>query len=200
VADTYDQGRSSQVGAATTRELKSDVQEVKDTAVRQGEAKAEQMKEGVGRTATSAASAIDKAAAELRDDKDAPDWLASGFSSVAKQIEDLAGRLQNKSPRELAGETRRFARNNPTSFLAASAAAGFLAARFLRAGAEYDDDYDVGTSGSSDRSSSGSYSDAGTAQAQTSYPASTASTGAMRQDETVAQRNLRTATTTGESG
>ena len=125
-------------------ELKQDVHDLKQTAARQGEAKAEQEKQRVGRAATSASSAMQTAADELRDDSDAPDWLASAFSSVAREVEGLAHRLQDKSPRELAGETRRFARDNPSAFLAASAAAGFAAARFLRAGAEYDDDYDVG--------------------------------------------------------
>ncbi|WP_050784747.1 hypothetical protein [Erythrobacter sp. SD-21] len=135
---------SGQNRSAAADELKHDAEDLKETARRQGEAKADQEKQRVGRAATSASSAMQTAADELREDSDAPDWLASGFSGVAREVDSLAHRLQNKSPRELAGETRRFARENPTAFLAASAAAGFAAARFFRAGAEYDDDYDVG--------------------------------------------------------
>ena len=130
---------------SATNELKHDAENLKETAARQGEAKADQEKERVGRAASSASAALRTAAGELRDDNDAPDWLASAFASVAREVEGVAGRLQNKSTREIASETRRFARDNPTAFLAASAAAGFAAARFLRAGSEYDDDYEVGS-------------------------------------------------------
>ena len=135
---------SGQNRPAAADELKHDAENLKETARRQGEARTEQEKQRVGRAATSASSAMQTAADELREDNDAPDWLASAFSSVAREVDSLAHHLQNKSPRELAGETRRFARENPTAFLAASAAAGFAAARFFRAGAEYDDDYKVG--------------------------------------------------------
>ncbi len=135
-------------GAEVRQELKGDAQKLKNTAEEQGEAKAREGKEQVAKTAHSASSAIDAAADKLRSDDDAPAWLASAFSSAAREIDDLASRLQDKSPRDIARETNRFGRENPTAFLAASAAIGFAAARFLRAGAEYHEGYDVGSSGS----------------------------------------------------
>ena len=71
----------------------------------------------------------------------------SAFSSAARKVDDLARRLQDKDVRELASETRGFARDNPTAFLAASAAVGFAAARFMRAGAEEHDDIPLGSHG-----------------------------------------------------
>lgn len=135
-------------GAEVRDELKGDAQKLKNTAQEQGEAKAREGKEQVAKTAHSASSAIDAAADKLRDDDDAPAWMASAFSSAARELDDLASRLQDKSPRDIARETNRFGRENPTAFLAASAAIGFAAARFLRAGAEYHEDYDVGSGGS----------------------------------------------------
>lgn len=183
--------------AATARELKSGARDVKDSVTRQGEAKAEQGKRMVAGTASSAASALGDAAAGLREDSDAPDWLASGFSKAAKQIEDFAGRLENKSLRELAQETRRFARDNPTSFLAASAAVGFAAARFLRAGVEYDDSDDLqnggfGGVGLSNRSAEASRSRPATVPPQTS------STGSVRDASPTVQSSLQASQTTGE--
>ena len=140
-------------GAEVRDELKGDAQKLKNTAQEQGEAKAREGKEQVARSAHSASSAIDAAADKLRDDNDAPAWMASAFSSAARQVDDLASRLQDKSPRDIARETNRFGRENPTAFLAASAALGFAAARFLRAGAEYHAEYDVGSSGSGSGSS-----------------------------------------------
>jgi hypothetical protein len=130
-------------------ELKGDANRLKDTAARQGEAKAAQGKEQAAGAADATSSAMDAAAKRLRDDDDAPAWLASAFSSAAQQAGELAEQLHDKSPRDIARETRRFARRNPAAFLAASAAAGFAAARFLRAGAEYHEDDDVDTGGSS---------------------------------------------------
>ena len=121
-------------------ELKGDAQRLKDTAQRQGEAQADRNKERVATTAKSASSAMSTAADELRNDENAPDWLASSVSSAARQVDELAGRLQDKSPRDIAHETSRFAREHPAAFLTASAAIGFAAARFLRAGSEYKDD------------------------------------------------------------
>ncbi len=144
MADPSKGPRGSSAASSATEELKHDAHDLKDTAAHQAEAKAKQGKARVSRTASSASSAMKTAADELRDDDDAPDWLASAFASVAREVEDLASHLKDRSPRELAGETRRFARDNPGAFLTASAAAGFAAARFLRAGAEYHDDYDVG--------------------------------------------------------
>jgi hypothetical protein len=133
-------------------ELKGDASRLKDAARTQVERKAEQQKEGAARTAHSASAAIDAAAQGLRQDADAPQWLASAFSGAARQIDELANRLQHSSPRDIVTEINRFARQRPMAFLTASAAVGFAAARLTRAGLDYqhegenDDDrpYDPG--------------------------------------------------------
>ena len=122
---------------AVRDELKSDVSRLKSTAEDQVGKVARAEKDQVVKSAKSASSAMDAAAEKLRDDNNAPAWMASAVSTAAQQVDDLAGRLQNKSPQDIARETSRFGRENPTAFLAASAAVGFAAARFLRAGAEY---------------------------------------------------------------
>src|SRR3546814_5090065 len=53
---------------------------------------------------------------------------------TAGTVQNLADKLDNKSAGELTEEIRRFGRQQPAMFLAASAAAGFAAARLLRAG------------------------------------------------------------------
>lgn len=148
MAETNPQSPASGQGQKVTEELKGDAKNLADTALKQGEAKAKDAKDHVGRTAHSVSSAMQTAADEMNKDDEAPDWLASAFANLAGEVDSLASRLKNKSPRELATETRRFARDNPTAFLAASAAAGFAAARFLRAGAEYHDE--PGSVGSDD--------------------------------------------------
>src|SRR3546814_18811215 len=59
------------------------------------------------------------------------DWSSDVCSS---DLQNLADKLDNKSAGELTEEIRRFGRQQPAMFLAASAAAGFAAARLLRAG------------------------------------------------------------------
>ncbi|NVD45387.1 hypothetical protein [Qipengyuania atrilutea] len=190
MAETSPNTTSTARSSDVAQDLKGDARELKDTAVKQGEAKAGKEKDRVGRMAHSASSAMQTAADELRNDDQSPDWLASAFSSIAREVDGLATRLQDKSPRELASETRRFARDNPSAFLGASAVAGFAAARFLRAGAEYHDDYDVGSDeqgqeyGSADRADrSGS---------PTSRPMST---GIGDRSQTVAQAQATAGTT-----
>ena len=209
MVDTPRNRTSSSQHGDVADDLKGDARDLKETATRQGEAKAAEEKDRVGRAAHSASSAMQTAADELQGDDRAPDWLASAFSSVAREVEGLASRLENKSPRELANETRRFARDNPSAFLAASAAAGFAAARFLRAGAEYHDDYDVGQN-DSDRGNAyhtrGTYG-ASTGMAETT-PATTAAsttptatTGLGDREKTVAQARTSVASSrsTGET-
>lgn len=140
-APPYD--RTNPEGAK--RDIERDAHDLKETAKEQAAGRARQEKDRIASGARSASSAIQTAADEMRNDGDTPDWLASAFSSAARQVDDVARRVQDKSPRELAGETRRFARDNPTAFLAASAAVGFAAARFLRAGAEEHEDIPVGS-------------------------------------------------------
>ncbi len=157
------------------RELGEDAERLKHKAAETAEQQAQQGKQQVKRTAEATSSAFQKAADELRQDDDAPDWLANAVSSAAKQVSSLADDLNDTSPREMMRATSRFARENPASFLTASAALGFAAARVFRAGYEYDNN---GAGGSSDRgtSSTGGYGSSTGYGSGTGY----ASTGASR--------------------
>lgn len=88
--------------------------------------------------ATSTASAIREAAGSLRQDEDAPEWLASALETTAGKISGFASTLEGASASEIRHGINDFAREHPATFLAASAAAGFAASRFLRAGAAYE--------------------------------------------------------------
>ena len=176
MADTSTTTAGAHSSGGLQNELKGDAQRLGDTARDQAESKASQGKEQVTSTAHSASSAMSKAAEELRQDDNAPEWLASAVSGAARQIDDLANRLQDKSPRDIANETRKFAQQSPTAFLSASAIAGFAVARFLRAGAEYQHDDHTGSSSSSGMST-GSSSTGGMGSSTSGMGSSTSGLG-----------------------
>ena len=131
-----DQGQSA--GSTSMRdELSSDASRLTQTATARAEQAADSGKQQATTTAHALSSAIDKAANALRDDDKAPDWLTSAVEKTAQQIEQLAKTVEGKDITELRRGITDFARQSPIAFLAASAAAGFVAARFLRAGSEY---------------------------------------------------------------
>ena len=123
---------SSSASHRMTDELASDANRLKHTAAERAKQEADVRKVDAARAAKSASSALDKADAELDRDANAPRWL-----TAAGSIERLASNVEGRSTDELGREVSRFARDHPGAFLAASAAAGFAAARFLRAGADY---------------------------------------------------------------
>jgi hypothetical protein len=82
--------------------------------------------------ARSVSSALDRAASELGDGQGAQ-WLKSAFEQGAQQIQRLADTVEQKDSRQLADAVRQFARDNPSTFLMACAAAGFAASRVFRA-------------------------------------------------------------------
>ncbi len=120
-------------------ELKDDGAKLADTAKQQATTIAQDNKGKATDTVKAAASAIDKAADDLQRNDDAPSWLSSAFKQAASSASDLASRVDDKEPRQIADEVSRFAKNSPTAFLAMSAMAGFAASRFLKAGAEHRD-------------------------------------------------------------
>ncbi|MEE4199312.1 hypothetical protein [Erythrobacter sp.] len=132
----------SQTDTLDKQEIKQDAEALKDSAKQQAELQAERGRDKAVGAANSASSAIDTAADELRKDEDAPDWMAQMLSSAARQIQQVASELDGKSPQQMLASTQQFGRSNPATFLAASAAAGFAAGRFLRVGAEQHDDID----------------------------------------------------------
>lgn len=132
---------SSSSSQAMGGELASDANRLKETAKDRARQEAEVRKGEAARAAKSASSALDKAAGELEHDENAPRWLKSAFRQAAGGIDRLAQTAETRSADDLGREATRFAREHPGAFLAASAAAGFAAARFLRAGADYKHDH-----------------------------------------------------------
>ncbi|GGD89779.1 hypothetical protein GCM10011515_06730 [Tsuneonella deserti] len=117
--------------------LSSDATRLKDTATARVEQAADTRKEQATTTAHAISSAIDKAAGALREDDKAPEWLTTAFEKTARQVDELARTIENKDIADIRRSVTGFARQSPVAFLAAAAAAGFAAARFLRAGSEY---------------------------------------------------------------
>lgn len=171
------QSASRASGSATKEELKADADRLKDTAKDRASEEASKRKSQATRAAHSTSDALETAAGELDRDSDAPSWLSSAFRETAKGIDSLAGKVEGRSPEQMGRDLTRFAREHPTTFLAASAAAGFAAARFLRAGADYEHRHEHDTPSGSGNASSGQWSenatggrfDSATRNAQQSY-------------------------------
>ncbi|QNE07209.1 hypothetical protein [Croceicoccus marinus] len=118
-------------------ELKGDANDLAENAKGRAEREAQSRKEQASGVAKSTSSALRSAPQELENDEQAPTWLSSGFRQAADKLSDMADTLQGKSVGDITQQTNRFARENPGTFLAGSAAAGFGLARILRAGAEH---------------------------------------------------------------
>lgn len=119
------------------QELASDAKTLGEAARGKVEEQAAAGKEQATQAARSTSSALNKAVDALRDEGDTPQWLTKGFEKAARELDKLAGDFEGKDMRAIANDVTAFARRNPAAFLAASAAVGFLAARFLRAGSDY---------------------------------------------------------------
>jgi hypothetical protein len=117
-------------------ELAQDAGRLKQTVTDRARQEAESRKGEVVQVAGSASAALQSAADDLQNNPDAPDWMATALQQAARQIDRLAGQVEGRSVSDLGGEVAQFARSNPVTFLAASAAAGFAAARVLRAGVD----------------------------------------------------------------
>lgn len=115
-------------------ELKHDADRLKDTVGTRAKEEAESRKGQAVHMAGSASSALNTAAEDLRGNPDVPDWMASALQQSARKIESLAQHVDGRSIDQLGQDVSEFARRSPGTFLAASAAAGFAAARVLRAG------------------------------------------------------------------
>jgi uncharacterized protein YukE len=117
-------------------ELRQDAEHLKDTITGRAKQEAESRKGQVAQAVGSASSALSTAAKQLRDNPDAPDWMASAIKQAARKMDGMASQIDGRSLDDLSRQVTAFARDNPGAFLAASAAAGFAAARVLRAGAD----------------------------------------------------------------
>ncbi|MEE4152843.1 MAG: hypothetical protein V2I27_01660 [Erythrobacter sp.] len=124
-------------------ELKQDARSIKESVGKQADNQARKGRDEAVGSARATGSALDRAADELRRDDDTPDWLASMLSKAAGQIQQIASDFENREPREMMHSVEDFGRQRPGMFLAASAAAGFAAGRYLRAGAEQHGDIDA---------------------------------------------------------
>jgi len=125
---------SSGTSDGVAGELRSDARHVGTAAANRLHSEVDARKGAAASQARSVSSAIDRAAGDL--DQSAPDWLRSAFQQGAQQVQRFADALEQKDSRELLNEVNRFARTSPGTFLAGCAAAGFAAARVLKAGAE----------------------------------------------------------------
>lgn len=134
------EGRNSSAGtgaqAEVADELRHDAGRLKDSVGARAKQEAEGRKGQAVHVAGSASAALNTAADDLRDNPDVPDWMASALQQAARKIQGLASHVEGRSVDELGRDLSEFARRNPGTFLAASAAAGFAAARVLRAGVD----------------------------------------------------------------
>lgn len=124
----------SQATGGAAGELKSDAQHLGSTAANRLHSEVDARKGAAISQAQSVSSAIQQTADGLGDN--APTWLKSAFTQGAQKIQQFADSIDQKDSRQLMSEAQDFARNNPGTFLAACAAAGFAAARVLKAGGE----------------------------------------------------------------
>ncbi|MXO74390.1 hypothetical protein GRI40_04015 [Altererythrobacter aerius] len=153
MTETTGQSSTSTSAQSVRDELSQDASRLTQTATQRAEQAADGGKKQATTAAHAASSAIGKAAGALRQDDKAPEWLANAFDKTARQIDDLARTIEGKDIKEIRRGVSQFARQNPLAFLAASAAAGFAAARFLRAGSEYQSHHPEGGQGSSSATS-----------------------------------------------
>ena len=126
-------------------ELRSDAQKIGSSAANRLHSEVDARKGTAATQAKSVSSAMQRAAGEL--DEGAPQWIRSAFQQGADQIQRFAQTLEQRDSREILREVQSFARERPGIFLGACAAAGFAAARLLKAGAEQESREQLGQSG-----------------------------------------------------
>lgn len=112
----------------------TDAKGLGSTAVNRLHSEVDNRKGDAATQAKSVSSAIDNVAQGL--DSDAPAWLKSAFTQGAQQVQKFADALEQKDSKQLVGDVNNFARQSPTTFLLACAAAGFAASRVFQAGSK----------------------------------------------------------------
>lgn len=125
---------SSEGGGGPTSELQSDAKQLGATAANRIHSEVDARKDSAVGQAKSTSSAIQRVADGM--DQSSPEWLKSALQQGAQKIQQFADTIEQKDSRELMRDAEDFARNNPGTFLAACAAAGFAAARILKAGGQ----------------------------------------------------------------
>ena len=124
----------SETAGETGSDVRSDAQQLTSSAANRIHGELDARKGTAATQAKSVSKAIDRAGGEL--DDSAPEWLRSAFRKGAQQVQRFADTLENKDSRQIVDDVRTFARDNPGTFLAGCAAAGFAAARIFKAGAD----------------------------------------------------------------
>jgi hypothetical protein len=124
----------SQGAGGAAGELRSDAQQLTFKAANRIHSEVDARKGNAAEHAKSVSDAIQTAAGQL--DESAPTWLKSAFQQGADQIQRFADTIEQKDSREILNEVQNFARERPALFLGACAAAGFAAARILKAGGQ----------------------------------------------------------------
>lgn len=125
---------SSEGGGGPTSELQSDAKQLGATAANRIHSEVDARKDSAVGQAKSTSSAIQRVADGM--DQSSPEWLKSALQQGAQKIQRFADTIEQKDSRELMRDAQDFARNNPGTFLAACAAAGFAAARIFKAGGQ----------------------------------------------------------------
>jgi hypothetical protein len=92
-------------------------------------AEAEARKDGAAGQVDEVASAMDRAADELRDNP----TLSRYAADLAGSMHGVADRMRERSVDDLAEDVRQLARSNPALFILGSVGAGFALARFMKA-------------------------------------------------------------------
>jgi hypothetical protein len=114
-------------------ELRDDAQTMTDTAKQRLHSEVDARKGGAVEQVKSLSSALGSAANQLGGNS--PSWMKSAFEQGAQQLQRLADTFEQKDSRQLSREVQQLAAQNPGTFLAGCALAGFAAARVFRAGA-----------------------------------------------------------------
>jgi hypothetical protein len=127
------EGSSSTPGGELREELRSDAHTITDTARQRLHAEADARKGAAASQAKSVSSALESAAGQLGD---SPEWLRSAFRQGAQTLQRFADTIEQKDSRQLTRDVQQLAREHPGVFLAGCAAAGFAAARVLKAGTD----------------------------------------------------------------
>ena len=129
-------------------ELRADAQQLTSKAANRIHSEVDARKGNAAEQAKSVSNAIQTAARQL--DENAPTWLKSAFQQGADQIQRFAETIEQKDSRQVLNEVQNFARERPALFLGACAAAGFAAARVLKAGGEEQASQQFGQTGRRD--------------------------------------------------
>lgn len=113
-------------------EIASDAKSIGGKAVDRLHSEVDARKAGVASQAKSVSGAIGQVADALH--PDSSNWLKSAVQQGAQQAQKLADAVEHKDSRQIVSDISDFARNSPVTFLGVCVAAGFAAARVLKAG------------------------------------------------------------------